>query len=252
LSLSSRAASAQISVVGSTVEEHLAAPGQSYEGTILVRNQTAQPQPVRIYQTDYRFYADGTSHFDEPGASPRSNARWVKLSATTIVVPPSGEATLGYSIAVPKSDSLRGTYWSAVMIEGAPSAPPTSESKQVGIGAVVRYAVQLATHLPADGARKVAFSNQTQSTDSSGHRIVELEVQNSGDRAFRPKIWAEIYDAAGTLRGRQEQQRGLLYPGTSLKQRFVLDALPAGSYKGVVFADIGDDTVMATQYKLTF
>jgi hypothetical protein len=245
-------AAGQIAVVGSTVEEHTAAPGQTYEGTILIRNLTATPQAVRIYQTDYHFFADGTSHFDAAGSTPRSNAAWIKPSASSIVVPPNSETTIGYSIAVPKIDSLRGTYWSALMVEGAPSAPPAAANKQVGLGAVVRYAVQLATHLPSAGSRKVAFQNQTQSTDSTGHRIVELEVENIGDRGYRPSMWVELYNDAGTLLGRREQQRGLLYPSTSLRQRFEFDALPAGTYKAVVFADTGDDAVFATQYTLKF
>jgi hypothetical protein len=245
-------ADAQIAVIGSTVEEHTAAPGQSYEGTILIRNLTALPQSVRIYKSDYLFFADGTSHFDDAGTTTRSNANWIKPSATSVVVPPSGEITVGYTISVPAIDTLRGTYWSALMVEGAPTAPPAAANKQIGIGAVVRYAVQLATHLPKAGSRKVAFSNQVLSTDSTGHRVVEMDVQNSGDRAYRPNLWVELYDAAGVLRGRREQQRGLLYPGTSLKQRFVFDALPAGSYKAVVFADSGDDAVFAAQYKLEF
>lgn len=251
LVLSPATSAAQISVVGSTVEEHTAARGQSYEGTILVRNQTAQPQSVRIYQTDYRFFADGTSHFDDPASSPRSNAAWIKPSATSIVVPPSGEITLGYTVSVPKADTLRGSYWSMIMVEGTPTVPPTA-NKQVGIGAVVRYAVQLTTHLPETGTRKVSFANQTVTTDSLGHRVMEIDVQNAGERAYRPNMWVELYDAAGTLRVRREQQRGLLYPGTSLKQRFAFDALPKGSYKAVVFADSGDDSVFATQYKLEF
>lgn len=245
-------ADAQISVVGNTVEEHTAAPGQSYEGTILVRNVTATPQSVRIYKTDYLFYANGTSHFDDPGTTPRSNANWIKPSASSIVVPPMGELTVGYTISVPASDTLRGTYWSALMIEGASSVPPSIGTKQVGVGAIVRYAVQLATHLPKTGSRKVAFSNQALSTDSTGHRVLELDVQNTGERAYRPNLWVELYDGNGVVRGRVEQQRGLLYPGTSLKQRFVFDALPAGSYKAVVFADSGDDAVFATQYKLDY
>jgi len=245
-------AGAQIAVVGSTVEEHSAAPGQSYEGTILVRNTTATPQSVRIYKSDYLFYANGTSHFDDAGTTPRSNANWVKPSASTVVVPPMGELTVGYTISVPANDTLRGTYWSALMVEGAPTAPPAASAKQVGIGAVVRYAVQLATHLPKAGSRKVAFSNQVLSTDSTGHRVLELDVQNTGERAYRPNLWVELYDANGVVRGRREQQRGLLYPGTSLKQRFVFDALPAGSYKAVVFADSGDDSVFASQYKLEY
>ena len=247
-----RTAAGQIAVVGSTVEEHTAVPGQTYEGTILVKNLTAIPQAVHVYQTDYHFFADGTSHFDAPGSTPRSNAAWVKPSATSIVIPPNSETTIGYSIAVPKIDTLRGTFWSALMVEGAPTAPPAAANKQVGLGAVVRYAVQLATHLPAPGSRKVAFLNQTQTTDSTGHRIVQLEVENVGDRAYRPSMWVELYNDGGALLGRREQQRGLLYPGTSLRQRFEFDALPAGTYKAVVFADTGDDAVFATQYKLQF
>jgi len=245
-------AGAQIAVVGSTVEEHTAAPGQSYEGTILIRNTTTQPQSVRIYKSDYLFYANGTSHFDDAGTTPRSNANWVKPSASSVVVPPMGELTVGYTISVPANDTLRGTYWSAMMVEGAPTAPPPAAAKQVGIGAVVRYAVQLATHLPKTGSRKVVFSNQALSTDSTGNRVVEMDVMNAGERGYRPNLWIELYDAAGVLRGRREQQRGLLYPGTSLKQRFVFDALPAGTYKAVVFADSGDDAVFATQYKLVY
>ena len=247
-----QAACAQISVVGSTVEEHTAAPGQSYEGTILVRNLTAEPQGVRVYQTDYHFFADGTSHFDAAGSTPRSNASWVKPSATSLIIPPNSETTLGYIITVPAIDSLRGTYWSALMVEGAPSAPPVASAKQVGIGSIVRYAVQLATHLAAPGSRKVSFANQTLGTDSTGHRVMEVEVQNIGERGYRPLVWVELYDAAGALRGRREQQRGLLYPGTSLRQRFAFDTLPAGRYKAVVFADTGDDAVFATEYKLEF
>lgn len=243
---------AQISVVGSTVEEHTAAPGQTYEGTLLIRNQTAVPQPVKVYQTDYRFYADGTSHFDAAASSPRSNAAWITPSATSIIIPASGEVTLGYTIKVPAIDTLRGTYWSALMVEGAPNAPPAAANKQVGLGSIIRYAVQLATHLPATGSRKVAFANQTLSADSTGHKVVELDVENVGERGYRPSMWVELYDSTGTLRGRREQQRGLLYPGTTLKQRFVFDTLPAGSYKAVVFADTGDDSVFAAQYKLAF
>jgi hypothetical protein len=245
-------AAAQIAVVGSTVEERTASAGQRYEGAILVRNLTTQPQPVRVYQSDYRFFADGTSHFDSAGSTPRSNARWITPSASALVIPASADVTITYSVAVPAIDTLRGTYWSAVMVEGVPSAPPPAGAHQVGLGAVVRYAVQLATHLQVAGSRRVKLTKDAFAPDSAGGRRLDMVVENVGDRAYRPSLWVELYDAAGTLRARQQQQRGLLYPGTSLRQRFVFPRLPAGSYKAVVFADTGDDAVFAGQYRLAF
>src|SRR5919204_6452566 len=84
-------ASAQIAVVGNTVEERVSAPGETYTGTIVVRNLTKQDQPVRIYQTDYLFFADGTSHFDSAGTTPRSNAKWITPTVRSLLVPPASE-----------------------------------------------------------------------------------------------------------------------------------------------------------------
>ena len=245
-------AGAQIAVVGNAVDEHEAGPGQRYVSSITVRNLTAEPQPVRIYQTDYRFSADGTSNFDSAGTVARSNAAWIRPSASSVTIPPMADVVLSYAVTVPAIDSLRGTYWSTIMVEGQPRLPPQARRGQIGLGAVFRYAVQVATHLPTAGTRKVRLTRQGFLTDSTGARVLDVVVENTGERAYRPNLWVELYDGRGTLRKRIEQQRGLLYPGTSVKQRFSFGALPAGVYKALVFADTGDDTVSAAQYKLTF
>jgi hypothetical protein len=245
-------AGAQIAVVGNSVDEHEAGPGQRYVSTITVRNLTAQPQPVRIYQTDYRFSADGTSNYDSVGTVARSNAAWVRPSSSSLTIPPLADIVLNYAVTVPAIDSLRGTYWSTIMIEGQPRLPPEARRGEIGLGAVIRYAVQVATQLPTVGTRRVRMAKLAFTTDSTGARVLDVVVENTGERAYRPNLWVELYDASGTLRKRVEQQRGLLYPGTSLKQRFNFGALPRGGYKALVFADTGDDTVSAAQYKLTF
>ena len=246
-------ARAQIAVVSSTVQERAAAPGESYVGTIRVLNSSGQPQAVRIYQSDYQFFADGTSHFDAPGSSARSNARWVTPSPSQLVVPPGADVGLTYVVAVPPGDTLAGTYWSTVMVEGVPSVPnaaaPAPGRGQVGVGAVVRYAVQVATHV-SGGSRKVSFTALKAEAQRDSTRALELVVRNDGSRAYRPVLWMELYDESGALVVRKQQDRGLLYPGTSLKQRFELGRLPAGAYKVVLFADTGDEAVYAVPYKL--
>lgn len=245
---------AQIAVVGSTVEERVAAAGESYVGTIVVRNLTQQDQPVRIYQTDYLFFADGTSHFNEPGSSPRSNATWITPTVRSLLVAPQSEMTVTYTVTVPGGDTLSGTYWSAIMVEGAPTEAgrPSGGRPQVGVGSVMRYAVQVATHIRATGSRKVAFANSRFLTNPDSSQSFELEVLNAGERAYRPALWIEVYDQEGVLRANDRQERGLLYPGTSLKQVFALGRLPAGTYRAIVFADSGEDAVFASQYTLRF
>jgi len=243
---------AQISVVGNNVEERTAAPGDTYVGTIVVKNLTAESQPVRIYQTDYSFFADGTSHFDAPGSLGRSNASWITPSTGSIIVPPSGETTIAYTVRVPSTETLRGTYWSTIMVEGAVNPPRQKADRQVAIGTVMRYAIQIATHLSDATAATVVFEKQRIVVATDSTRSMELEVRNDSEKGYRPLVWVELYDATGSLRVRAKQQRGLLYPGTSIKQIFGLGKLPSGSYKALVFADTGDEPVFAAEYKLSF
>lgn len=238
--------------VGNSVEERTASSGDTYSGTIQVRNLTSDPQPVRIYQTDYMFFADGTSHFDRVGSTRRSNAKWITPATSSIVVPPLGEMTVGYSVRVPLGDSLDGTYWSMIMLEGALNAGAPKGKGQLAIGSIMRYSVQIATHLGPSGSRKISFSKQSVIAAPDGSRAFEVEVTNVGERGYRPLLWVELYDDKGKVQAKSQQQRGLLYPGTSVKQRFDVGKIGAGNYKAVVFADTGDDAVFAAQYKLHF
>lgn len=250
-----QAARAQIAVLSSTVEEKIAVAGQQYTGTIIVSNPGSQPQVARIYQTDYRFASDGTAHYDDPGSSTRSNASWIKPQASRIVVPPNSQVAVPYSVSVPPGDTLRGTYWSLIMVEGTPSeaAQASSNGKPaLALGAVMRYAVQLATHIQNSGSRTVQFTSPNAVKSAGGGAALDVDMTDSGERGFRPTLWVEVYDAQGTLRAKAKQSRGLLYPGTSLHQHFDLGTLPSGTYKAVIFADTGEDSVYATQYTINY
>lgn len=248
------AARAQIAVLTSTVEEKTAGPGEKYTGIIVVANPGAQPQAARIYQTDYHFAFDGTAHYDEAGSTPRSNASWVATQVSRVVIPPNSQISVPYSVAVPSGDSLRGTYWSLVMVEGAPVEPAASSDAKpaVAIGAVMRYAIQIATHIRNTGTRTVEFSTPQATKAANGAAVLDVNMTDTGERAFRPTLWVEVYDAQGVLKGKARQTRGLLYPGTSLHQHFELGVLPAGTYKAVIFADTGEDSVFATQYVINY
>jgi len=248
-------ASAQISVLSNTVEEHGAALGESYSGRIVISNPTTEAQTVRLYQTDYGFSANGSSTFDAAGSSSRSNASWISLQAPQVTLPPSSTASVAYTVVVPGIDSLRGTYWSAIMVEAAPRAPATVEANgksQLAIGTVVRYAIQVATHIGGSGTRAVRFLSTSAAHSPEGAAAIDLDVQDVGERGYRPVLWIEVYDANGALKANAKQSRGLLFPGTSLHQHFDLGKLAPGAYKAVVYADTGEDSVYASQFKVVF
>lgn len=247
------AAHAQISVLSSTVEERIAAPGERYTSTIVITNTTSEPATARLYQTDYSFTAAGTSDFNDAGSSARSNATWVTPQTTQIVVPANGKVVVPYTVVVPNADSLKGTYWSAIMVEGAPTAPGKSDGKpSLQLGSVVRYAIQVATHVRMSGTRAVKFVDAGVVKTADGKAAFEVDVHDVGERGYRPTLWLEVYDANGVLQAKAKQTRGLLYPGSSLRQHFALGELPKGTYKAVLFADTGDEAVTAAQYTISY
>ena len=68
-------------------QERQAKPGETYRGTIVLRNTGAAPAEAKVYQTDYSFAADGSNLYGAPGRLPRSNANWISLSRELVTIP---------------------------------------------------------------------------------------------------------------------------------------------------------------------
>lgn len=237
---------AQVSVLSNTLEERAAAPGERYSGTVRVRNTSSQPQVARIYQTDYRFLADGRTFFEQPGTVPRSNAAWVQFNPSQLTLAPGEEAAVAYQVAVPAG--VRGSYWSVLMVETAQPEPVRTAQRGVAITPGIRYAVQLATHV-GQAERRIALEG-ARLTGQAGSRVLEVDISNTGEQADRLELRVDLFDADGAPAGRLSSSRGLVYPGTSLHQRFELPALPAGTYRALLVVDTGSDDVFGAEYTL--
>jgi len=247
---------AGISVIGELKREATLEPGAKTAGKIIVCNNSDKPQQVKVYQTDYLFWADGRNEYGEPGNTPRSNAKWIKVTPLQITVPPKSTESIYYTIEVPQDENLCGTYWSMLMVEPIPEKmlkPPNPEEDKVTVGiyTVLRYGIQLVTHIGKTGTREIKFVDK-QILEKEGKKTFSLDIENTGERALAPLLWAELYDQQGILVGRFEAGRMGIYPGCSARFRIDLSGLPAGRYKAIVVADCGDENVFGAQYDLEF
>ena len=220
-------------------------------GTISILNASPTPQVARVYLTDYLFFADGTSRYDRPGSVPRSNADWIQLGAQDVTIPPGATVPISYTIRVPASDSLTGSFWSIIMVEAA-GAPGPSARAGIGLSTVVRYGVQVVTHLHDSGQRKLTIRSGKLAPSADGAGVaLQLEIANTGERATKFDVTTEVFDSTGTVRTRSQQSRGLTYPGTSLMHRVELGQLVRGSsYRAVVVLDAGSGNLSGAQYTL--
>ena len=246
---------ARVSVIGRLSHERTVEIGKNYKGTIFIRNDGDVPEEVRVYQTDYLFFFDGRNLYGEPGKTSRSNAVWITFSPHRLIVPAKGRSAVNYTIKVPDDESLIGTYWSMMMVEGMGKPYEAKEGEKskvnLGIRQVMRFGVQMVTHIGDTGALKLKFL-KTELLKKEERIILQIDAENNGERWLRPFIWAELYDEKGSYIGRFEGGRLRIYPGTSVRYRVDLSQVPEGKYRALVVADSGNEYVVGAQYTLFF
>ena len=261
LAVATMVAPAQVSVIGELSQDKDVKPGESYNGVIVVRNDTNEPQEAKVYQTDYTFQYTGTNNYGEPGKQPRSNAKWIAFSPSFVTLPPQGTMAINYTVTVPKeSDSkkLVGTYWSMLMIEGiqkgsAESSLPQKDKKaQMGIMQTIRYGIQIATTIANTGVKKIQFVGVPEVVDKDGKRSLQIDIENVGEIGMRPDVYVELFSAQGISLGKYPGVKYRIYPGTSVRQLIDVTSVAKGTYKALVVVDAGGEDVYGAQYTLKF
>ncbi len=246
-----RAHAAEVTVTGALFQRHVTAPGDFIQGSVALQNNSDSPQSVIVYQADYRFAADGSNAFEPVGANARSNGAWIALSTQQLVLQPAESREVHYTIDVPDDDTLDGTYWSMIMIEGGSFTEPEAEEDDgaVAVETRFRYGVQVVSALPGAAEAQLAILDRRLVADDT-QRALQIDMENQGARLSRPLVWAEVFDADGTSSGRLESVQRRLYPGCSARYDFDLSALGVGVYTALVVVDAGDDGVVGSQYTL--
>jgi len=248
-------AAASVSVSGKLTHEREAEIGETYGSMIQISNTGSDAEHVKVYQTDYFFSSDGKSFYDDPGKNSRSNAPWITFGPSGLTVPPGGSSIINYSVKVPTDQNLAGTYWSIIMVEVVSKGSPEivgahGGQVRLGINQVFRYGVQIVTHIKDTGQLKLKFLD-TRLLREGGARVLEVDLENIGERWLRPALWTEIYDTTGTLVGKFDAGTLRIYPGTSARYRVDLTKVEPGYYKAVVIADCGADDVFGQTYSLS-
>ena len=141
------------------------------------------------------------------------------------------------------------------MVEGiAPESLESSKTAKkeaaVTVSQVIRYALQLITHIGDTGKRNLKFSGSKLVIEKE-KKVLAVDVENSGDYMLRAVLSVELYDEKGILVGKYPGDKFRLYPGTSKKFKTDLSAAPNKKYKALVIVDCGGNNVFGVNMSLT-
>jgi len=105
------------------------------------------------------------------------------------------------------------------------------------------------THIGDTGTRKIKFLDK-KLFSQDGKTILQMDIENIGERWLTPTLWVELYDNQGTELGRFESGKRRIYPSCSVRYKVDLTDVPEGKYKALVVADNGDEYVFGAKYDL--
>ncbi|MCF7950370.1 MAG: hypothetical protein K9L57_01910 [Spirochaetaceae bacterium] len=242
---------AQISISNGLAHTKETGSGESYEGVIRIKNQGIENERVRLYQSDYLYYADGRNEYGEVGSHDRSNAPWIRLGKEEVSVAPGKEQEVAYTVHVPPGGDLNGSFWSLVMVQSITQSilNPDLDEDSVGINAGVRFGVQIITNIGQSGERRLNFSN-TALHKGEEYSTLSVDIENTGERKLSAFSYMDLFSSTGSYVGRFESRRRGIFPGTSIRVSFPLEGLDAGSYKAQVVADCGGNDLFGAVYSI--
>jgi hypothetical protein len=244
---------ASVEVIGSLKQVFNSNPGETVKGQIRIQNNDATDQEVRIYQTDFLFNYQEQTFYDEPGKHRRSNANWINYSPKTVVLKSKESRNIDFEITVPKADSILGSYWSVIMVEGVEPIDPNQKG-DLSIRTATRYAVQIVNEINNKGVGTLKFLDPTLIRSEDGKKLyLAVDLENKGEHYIAPEVSIELYDQDGVLAKKIVAPKRGLYPTTSARFKLDLEGVPSKkTYTAMIVAAGADDDVFGLEYTLYF
>ncbi|QIA09785.1 hypothetical protein [Draconibacterium halophilum] len=242
-------AGANILVLNGLTHENASNQGETYRDRIEIQNNGTDKKSVRIYLRDYWFSYTGESTHDSPGTLERSNAAWINYSPQLITLEANEKVFIDFEVNVPQDDSLKGTYWSVIMVEGITTPDTTPSTGGVKINTAIRYAIQVITTIGDTGKKDLQFLGLELVKDNDVG-VLNVAVENIGECILKPEMSLEVFDASGNSLGIFKADRRKTFPGTSIKSSLVLEGIKPGNYTGILVADCDEDHIYGTNISL--
>ena len=242
-------ATASVEVVGSLKHKYSCSPGDVLTGEIQIQNSDDTQQEVKIYQTDLLYNFENLTMYDEEESHQRSNRQWIKFSPQTVILQAQEVRYIQFEISVPPKDSICGTYWSILMVEGV-TPIDTTNSSDLNITTITRYAIQMITEAADRGEGLLEFMKPILIQEGQ-NLVLAVDILNKGERYISAGVSLELYDEDGNSVKKINTSAKGLFPTTSA--RFILDLAGLKSdhtYQCLIVAAGKDEDVFGLEYTL--
>lgn len=247
-------AAAQVSVEISPLRFELqAAAGAASTQAITISNAGTEPVRVRGRLTDWDLSRDGAPQYEGTvQGGPYSATAWMRIGPPEQVIEPGQQATVRFSLAVPK-DITPGGYRTGILFEFGPaSGDPVARARAVNFKSRIASLIYVNVGQPPVAADLIDLAVRSAGPET---RVVAT-VKNTSRRNVRTKGTLTLYDQSGmAVRQVTVPDVPLLPESEREVSMTVVDGeahtpLPAGEYRVELKIDVGLPAVVVGETTL--
>jgi hypothetical protein len=247
-------AAAQVSVEISPLRFELqAGPGSTSTQAITISNAGTEAVRVRGRLTDWDLSRDGAPQYEGSlEGGPYSATTWVRIAPPEQVIEPGKQATVRFSLAVPK-DIQPGGYRTGILFEFGPaSGDPVALARAVNFKSRIASLIYVNIGQPPVAADLIDLAVRSVGPET---RVVAT-VQNTSRRYVRTKGTLTLYDKSGmSVRQVTVPDVPLLPESEREVSMTIVDGetqtpLPAGEYRVELKIDVGLPAVVVGETTL--
>ncbi len=203
------------------------APGSTWTSELLVANDSATTAPIEIYGADGLTAGASGAVYSNFGQPLRATGMWVSPKSRTVTIPPEGQATVRFSVSVPRSASP-GDHLAGIVAQSA--SPSTSGSGHLRVTVVARAVVGVLVRVPGPATFSVGVGAPTVGRGPDGVGEVVTPLTDSGRLIGKPTIDVSLSGPGGYKSSVTSQVDTLLPGGTARFPVYWPDSLH-GTYR---------------------
>ena len=251
----------QLSVHLNDITEEDIVPGDIVSATITIKNVGNIDTQAKLYLTDYQIILNQNLYVS-PNTTSRSNASWVNLGVSQVLIPALSKIEIPVEINTPNDPKLSGSYWSLIMVEEEPlkildANPDGSGVEKTGLSIISRHGLNVITTFE-NGYPDFEFNSPSMAYSKSGTPNFSVNTENIGTSIARATVYLDIYSSNGKELGRIDIGKQVFRPANPLSITFDFGQLIAekkldlaeGSYSALLIVDAGEENLFGARYNL--
>ncbi|TDE05910.1 hypothetical protein [Flavobacterium sandaracinum] len=223
-------------VVNGLTHIYTGASGSQIQGEIILLNNSDEEQTLNFSLNDAIFSCTENRVFSNSVTHENSSLKWFDGSLMNKILLPKERYTYKFMINIPKDMTLRGTYWTMLMIDIDKPIKKEKLAKNIGLNTKVRYAIGLLTHVNAFADVNLDF-NRIDVDKAEPNRNLKIKIENQNSFLEGVKLSLEVYDSTGEKVLESTTLRNMVFPGFCKDYVIDISTLPKGSYECLLVAD---------------